>query len=728
MRKVIFVLFMCTYAVTINAQGSYWNLTGNVSTTPGTNFIGTTDAQRLVIKTDNTEQVTVLTNGNLGIGTASPAEKLHVIGNGIVSGYLSSPGSGSGTEKYGAGSSVGTTNYSYAAGFAATATGNQSVAIGYLAQANYLSVAIGSSASATGAASTVVGTGASDNGANYVTAIGASISNPVYFSGGSYLNSGMINIGYNNSSAGHSLTYLIGANLSTDRSNQMLIGNGLAGGFLTDIVLGGGLSNSLAGSYGPMVMRTTDGNGTNAPGMSFTFKGGKSTGSADGGSLAFYTTPAGTSGSSLNTEQERMRIAANGAVSFNGSTGTSGQVLTSAGSGGAPAWTTPTSITATAWGLNGNGSTTPGTNFIGTTDAQRLVIKTGNTEQATILTNGNVGINTASPEQKLDVNGVLQVRRTVDASALATLRNSNALQLQSAYWNGTASVNSNWKITGEQTGTSGPNSSLVIRQDDGVARMSIDYTGWYLYNASSGLVMRHDDASGRLTVAAAIWANSLNAGTVGTYSVGGSAWYDSKIILDNPAVTYYATGDLGDNLTAHRFTVKFPMTGTSSLLASWDNGGSTLVSIGKTGNLGIGTTAATEKLHVDGNMYTTGKILVNQANTAAVAPYALAVNGTAIFTKAVVKLNANWPDYVFEDDYTLTPLNDLEQYVRKHKHLPGVAAATDIQNNGIDLGDNQTVLLKKVEELTLYLIEINKKVEILTKENEALKKQPNSNN
>ena len=151
------------------------------------------------------------------------------------------------------------------------------------------------------------------------------------------------------------------------------------------------------------------------------------------------------------------------------------------------------------------------------------------------------------------------------------------------------------------------------------------------------------------------------------------------------------------------------------------SGGNTLIGNDNSGRTGIGTSNPTERLDVAGNIYTNGKILINQANTAAVTPYSLAVNGSAIFTKAVVKLNGNWPDYVFSKNYELPTLANVEKYISENNHLPGIISAQEAEKTGINLGDNQTALLKKVEELTLYLIELDKKVAALTKENEAIK-------
>jgi len=86
------------------------------------------------------------------------------------------------------------------------------------------------------------------------------------------------------------------------------------------------------------------------------------------------------------------------------------------------------------------------------------------------------------------------------------------------------------------------------------------------------------------------------------------------------------------------------------------------------------------------------------------------VNGTAIFTKVRVKTAGSWPDYVFKPGYVLPDLATLEQYLAEHRHLPGIASESEVVRDGIDVGDHQAALLKKVEELTLYLIEENKRL------------------
>lgn len=73
----------------------------------------------------------------------------------------------------------------------------------------------------------------------------------------------------------------------------------------------------------------------------------------------------------------------------------------------------------------------------------------------------------------------------------------------------------------------------------------------------------------------------------------------------------------------------------------------------------------------------------------------------------------NWSDFVFDDDYQLMPLTDLEAYINANNHLPGIPTAEDVKNDGVDIVDMEAKLLQKVEELTLYVIELQKEVERL---------------
>jgi len=93
---------------------------------------------------------------------------------------------------------------------------------------------------------------------------------------------------------------------------------------------------------------------------------------------------------------------------------------------------------------------------------------------------------------------------------------------------------------------------------------------------------------------------------------------------------------------------------------------------------------------------------------------------TGIRTRKVKVDMDTWSDYVFYQDYRLRPLAQVEKFIRENRHLPDIPSADSVQRNGLDLGTNQAALLKKIEELTLYLIQQDKKIEVMSKELKAL--------
>lgn len=91
----------------------------------------------------------------------------------------------------------------------------------------------------------------------------------------------------------------------------------------------------------------------------------------------------------------------------------------------------------------------------------------------------------------------------------------------------------------------------------------------------------------------------------------------------------------------------------------------------------------------------------------------LAVNGKILATEIEVQLQSAWPDFVFNDEYKLKPLSEVENFIHEKGHLPGVPSASEISSNGINLGQMDAILLQKIEELTLHMIELEKKNELL---------------
>lgn len=93
--------------------------------------------------------------------------------------------------------------------------------------------------------------------------------------------------------------------------------------------------------------------------------------------------------------------------------------------------------------------------------------------------------------------------------------------------------------------------------------------------------------------------------------------------------------------------------------------------------------------------------------------YKLRVGGKIYSEEVRVQLQANWPDYVFEKNYKRLSINELEKYVTEHKHLPNIPSSEDIEKNGQHLGEVQRLMLEKIEELSLYIIELKKEIDVL---------------
>lgn len=157
------------------------------------------------------------------------------------------------------------------------------------------------------------------------------------------------------------------------------------------------------------------------------------------------------------------------------------------------------------------------------------------------------------------------------------------------------------------------------------------------------------------------------------------------------------TGTDGRVLTLRGETIDFKRAGSNYIAASssagalnFSTGGSDIynsnirMKITSNGFVGIGTNDPKSKLSVDGQIRA---------------------------TEVKVMASIDVPDYVFEPDYDLRSLIETKEYIAENKHLPGIPSAAEIEEKGIDLGDMNMRLLKKIEELTLYQIELLEKLE-----------------
>jgi hypothetical protein len=243
-----------------------------------------------------------------------------------------------------------------------------------------------------------------------------------------------------------------------------------------------------------------------------------------------------------------------------------------------------------------------------------------------------------------------------------------------------------------------------------------------------------------------------------SYLLNGAPFTTSSQWTTSSSNIYFNTGSVGVGTAtpnaAYKLDVAGPvnasqlfLNGTPITLTQWTTSSSNIYF--NTGSVGVGTSTpnAAYKLDVAGpinasqlflngtpitptqwtttsgsNINYNGAGVVSIGTTRTPAGYKLAIGGKAIAEEVVVMLQGNWPDYVFEEDYKLPSLLELEKFVRENKHLPGVPTAEEVKTSGIAVGEMNALLLSKVEELTLLLIEQQKQLEEQQQKLEKLEK------
>jgi len=147
-----------------------------------------------------------------------------------------------------------------------------------------------------------------------------------------------------------------------------------------------------------------------------------------------------------------------------------------------------------------------------------------------------------------------------------------------------------------------------------------------------------------------------------------------------------------------------------------------------TGKMIIGTRRSFNKLGTGNQWYYGNDLVIDGAGNIGIGTLtpreALSVNGN-IRSKQVKVETANWPDYVFKKDYQLPSLTDVKTYIDENQHLPDMPSEAEVAKDGLNLGEMNKLLVKKVEELTLYLIEKDKETRALQESKEVQQQQLN---
>ncbi len=268
--------------------------------------------------------------------------------------------------------------------------------------------------------------------------------------------------------------------------------------------------------------------------------------------------------------------------------------------------------------------------------------------------------------------------------------------------------------------SNGVNSTeILMKKQDNTSYYNLfsNYSGFGFYNSTTNNYLLYADASDRVGI-------GTNA-PASNFQVKGKSGFDAstQFFLTNNATAFGRThlvltgrfedgndswlfgtgarnaivfsqnlggaiGDYGDE----KFSLQLEGNSNSLGFLSKSQNSIPVLAMTQGGNVGIGTPTPQEKLSVNGK----------------------------IRAKEIKVETANWPDYVFEESYQNQSLAEIEQFIKQNKHLPGVPTAKQVEQEGVELGEMNKVLLKKIEELTLLLIEKDKE---LTKEKEENKQQ-----
>ena len=229
----------------------------------------------------------------------------------------------------------------------------------------------------------------------------------------------------------------------------------------------------------------------------------------------------------------------------------------------------------------------------------------------------------------------------------------------------------------------------------------------------------HTPDDGRKTLYVAPGSNST-----------GWEWFKGTQFLNDGSINISNNLDVANTLTLTNGNIKtggrMHISGEENLYLL--NKGGVFVSSawGGNGNLSVDGTLTTGNINSGGRMHISGPELLYLLNKEGVVIGKewggngnLTVQGSILTSRVKVAVpggsNWNWADYVFEDNYKLKPLQAVEDYIKENKHIEGMPTTEEVKKDGIDIAPVTAKLLEKIEELTLYTIELKKEIELLKK-------------
>lgn len=347
------------------------------------------------------------------------------------------------------------------------------------------------------------------------------------------------------------------------------------------------------------------------------------------------------------------------------------------------------------WKLGGNAVTADTT--LGTSNSHDLLLVTKNLERIRITQSGKIGIGTSNPSTLFHVEGTQTLGGNLNfTSNTASIQfaNSGIAPSPMMLMFKTGAANADRMVIAHSTAYS----NYGLQYSDGIDQFN------FLGNGSN--VMAINLGSGYVGIGTATPASRLHV--IGNQTLEGNLNFTAgtqSIQFANPGATpspMMYMFQSGTTNTSRMVIAHSPGFSSWGLQYS-DNGdqfdflggGSSRMTINlSNGNVGIGVTSPVYKLEVCGTI-----------------------------RAKEVRVETGWCDYVFEKDYKLRSFDELEKYISDNKHLPGIAPASEVEKNGLKVAEMNKAMMEKIEELTLYVLQLSKENKQLQSQIDELKKK-----
>lgn len=364
----------------------------------------------------------------------------------------------------------------------------------------------------------------------------------------------------------------------------------------------------------------------------------------------------------------------------------------------------------------------------------------------TMVPNGNVGIGTIAPTARLHNNGSVRFENLGTPASpnpsfvLGTDAIGNVFQYNTSLFSGTADADwlkPNGTVAMSINDDIYTNGRVGINAQNPTANFHLNGTARFenLANATNPNFLLGTDANGNMfeydptsftSTADADWLkpdgsipNSINDNIYTNGMVG--------INVQNPTANLHSNGSLRFENLANAANPNYILgTDASGNVSEYD-----VTSLAGTSDADWLKPDGTLAMSINDNIYTNGKVGIGISTfptlvgTEDVSFYNLYVKGGLLTEEVRVALTSDWADYVFNKDYKLPTLKEVEKHINDKGHLKDIPSAKEVKDNGIELGEMNKLLLQKVEELTLYIIDLNKKVDAQQKQIETLVKSKN---